>query len=62
LEQAKGILEERISDENLLAQAEAAEPVEPVPGEDRLNTWSLFNFLKTPWKELFGLKSGRSNS
>jgi hypothetical protein len=62
LEQAKGILEERISDENLLAQAEAAEPVEPVPGEDRLNTWSLFNFLRTPWKELFGFKSDRSNS
>ena len=61
LEQAKRILEARISDEDLLAQAEAAKPVEPVLGVGRLNTWSLFNFLKTPLKELLEGKS-RSGS
>jgi hypothetical protein len=35
LEQAEEILEARISDEDLLAQAEAADPIEPVPSEDR---------------------------
>lgn len=34
LEQAEEILEARISDD-LLAQAEAADPIEPVQGEDR---------------------------
>ena len=35
LEQAKEILEARISGEDLIAQAEAAEPIEPVEGEER---------------------------
>ena len=35
LEQAKEILDARISDEELIAQAEAAEPIEPVEGEER---------------------------
>jgi hypothetical protein len=34
LEQAKEILETRISDEDLLAQAEAAGPIDPVHGEE----------------------------
>jgi hypothetical protein len=35
LEQAREILEARVSDEELIAQAEAAEPIEPVEGEER---------------------------
>lgn len=35
LEQAEEILEARISDEELLAQAEAAEPVEPLAGDEQ---------------------------
>ena len=34
LEQAKEILEAQISDEDLLAQAEAADPIEPAHGEE----------------------------